>query len=251
MRVCYLCGLPIDRKMSQDHVPPRQFFAERLRKNQSPNLLTLPTHESCNMSYQADEDYFFVSLAGLNEDATIHQWLMQDIGKKIRRPKAVGLRKRVLSEFSGEISGIHLPNGVVAKHFDGNRVRRVIWKVVRGLFCHHFSMVLHEDARHFIEMHQVQDKPPDIHRVHLANTPLHGQFREVFVYQFAKVIDKDSFASLWALFFWESVVAIIGVIPSETTPSTGTSRGSGVSPQRAVARSGQEETGLVSRRRGP
>jgi hypothetical protein len=177
--VCYLCGLPLGKEVSQDHVPPRQFFTKSLRRIRSPNLLTLPTHGACNRSFQADEDYFFfVALAGLNEDAQIHDWLMQDIHKKIRRENALGLRNTVLGEFSQTISGIHLPSGLVAKHFDRKRVHRVVWKIVRGLYYHHFARMVPENARHCVEIRQIQDKPPDIYKTHLAHTRPHGAYPE-------------------------------------------------------------------------
>lgn len=220
--MCYLCGLPVEGKVSQDHVPPCQFFTKSLRRMRSPNLLTLPTHEACNRSYQADEDYFFVALGGLNEDARIHDWLIQDIGKKIRRDKAVGLRNAVLAEFSQSISGICLPSGLIAKHFDQKRVHRVVWKIVRGLYYHHFSRVIPENARHCVEIRQIQDKPPDLYKAHLAHAPPHGAYPEVFVYQFVRVSERDCLSGLWALFFWESIVAIVPVIPSEPGKIEGT-----------------------------
>ena len=59
---CYLCGKRHDGKYNRDHVPPKQFFAKKLLQKHNPNLFWLPTHESCNKSYQLDEDYFVYSL---------------------------------------------------------------------------------------------------------------------------------------------------------------------------------------------
>jgi hypothetical protein len=215
--VCYLCGRPLTGKVSLDHVPPRQFFPKSHRQMRSPNLLTLPAHGECNRSFQADEDYFFAALAGLNEHAQIHAWLMQDIQRKTRRSEAKGLRKSVLAEFSPSMSGIHLPNGLVAKGFDRKRVQRVVWKIVRGLSYHHFQIIVPEDAQYCVQIRQIQDSPPGIYKRYLSYTPPHGAYPEVFVYQFAKANGQGSFSALWALFFWESIVAIIPVLPDEST----------------------------------
>jgi hypothetical protein len=212
---CYLCGQQIMGKVSSDHVPPRQFYARALRKARSPNLLTLPSHEDCNKSYQDDEDYFFAALAGLNENAPIHDWIVNDVRRKIWRNDAIGLRQKVLSEFSATISGIYLPNSVVAKKFDVERAMRVVWKIVRGLCYHHYSRVLPENIKHAIRFLQVQDEPPRIYRDHLMEKPNFGGCPEVFVYQLAQVDDKSSLSALWALFFWQSIVAIVAVVASE------------------------------------
>ena len=65
VNICYLCGQKLDANINYDHVPPRQLYAKSIRKIHTPNLFTLPVHESCNKSYQKDEDYFVHSLAPL------------------------------------------------------------------------------------------------------------------------------------------------------------------------------------------
>ncbi|MHC4397232.1 MAG: hypothetical protein ACYS1A_16465 [Planctomycetota bacterium] len=214
-KICYLCGHEITGKVSKEHVPPKQFYAKALRQARSLNLLTLPSHEDCNKSYQDDEDYFFAALAGLNEDAKIHEWLMGDVRKKIWRNDADGLRQKVLSEFSETVSGIYLPKNLVAKKFDVKRANRVVWKIVRGLCYHHYSRVLPANIKHGIKFLQMQDEPPKMYREHLMDKPVFGVCPEVFVYRFAKVNDKNSLSALWALFFWQSIVAIVAVTASE------------------------------------
>jgi len=214
-QICYLCGQKIIGKVSKDHVPPKQFYAKVFRQVRFPNLLTLPSHEDCNKSYQDDEDYFFAALAGLNEYAQIHDWLVHDIRKKIWRDKAQGLRQTILSEFASTVSGIYLPNSLVAKEFDRNRADRVVWKIVRGLCYHHYSRVLPHNARHGIGYWQVQEEPPKLYRDHLMETPVLGEYKEVFMYRFNRVRNKDSLSAMWALIFWQSIVAIVLVIASQ------------------------------------
>ena len=46
---CYLCGEALSAPINRDHVPPRRFFAPELRKKfKVTELITLPTHVSCN-----------------------------------------------------------------------------------------------------------------------------------------------------------------------------------------------------------
>ena len=57
-KICYLCGESLSGDLDYDHVPPKQFYSEGIRKKFGPQLLTLPTHKKCNKSYHRDEDYF-------------------------------------------------------------------------------------------------------------------------------------------------------------------------------------------------
>src|SRR6202040_398453 len=52
------------------------------------------------------------------------------------------LTRKVLKEFDPKPSGLILPGGKVVKRFDGERLRRVAWKMVRGLHFHHTGEVL-------------------------------------------------------------------------------------------------------------
>src|SRR5262245_47178100 len=66
-KFCYLCGLELTGEINDDHVPPRQFYAQELRQAHNPNLLTIPAHKSCNASYQQDEEYFVHTMIPLLE----------------------------------------------------------------------------------------------------------------------------------------------------------------------------------------
>lgn len=126
-----------------------------------------------------------------------------------------GLRQKVLSEFSATVSGIYLPSNLVAKKFDIERASRVVWKIVRGLCFYHYSRVLPANVKHAIRIYQIQDEPPEIYRNHLMDKPVFGEYPENFVYRFARVSNKDSLSALWALIFWQSIVAIVPVIASQ------------------------------------
>jgi hypothetical protein len=57
---CYLCGKHLTAPINVDHVPPKLFFPEELRKGL--NLLTIPAHVACNEAWRMDEEYFIHTL---------------------------------------------------------------------------------------------------------------------------------------------------------------------------------------------
>jgi hypothetical protein len=53
---CYLCREALPGETTHDHVPPKQLFQKAFRRaNATDQLEWLPTHRSCNWSYQRDE----------------------------------------------------------------------------------------------------------------------------------------------------------------------------------------------------
>ena len=63
-----------------------------------------------------------------------------------RRPEQAKLLRKVLNEFERQPSGLILPPNIVLKRFEGDRIARVIWKIVRGLYFYHFGVFVAEDA---------------------------------------------------------------------------------------------------------
>ena len=60
---CYLCGKPLEEPTSPDHVPPKLFFPEDLRKKYKlTELLTIRVHHACNQKWRLDEEYFIHTL---------------------------------------------------------------------------------------------------------------------------------------------------------------------------------------------
>ena len=132
--ICYLCGEPLDVDIDRDHVPPRQFYGKEVRTKHNPNLFTLPVHSLCNKDYQKDEDYFVHTIAPLAMGSYSGKSLWADLSEQYKRPQGQRIGQMVLKEFDKRPSGLILPFGKVAKRFDGQRVWRVVWKIMRGLF---------------------------------------------------------------------------------------------------------------------
>jgi hypothetical protein len=196
---CYLCGDELCDPIDWDHVPPRQFYAPIIRKAHNPQLLTIPVHARCNKKFQLDEDYFTQTILPFAHGSYAGDALYARAMDNFKNNKNVGLARKVLKEFEPRPSGIVLPQHKVAKRFDSNRMSRVVWKIVRGLYYHHNNMILTEDLRRQITITLPPEAPPEHFLLFLGlpDNPSLGQHQGVFAYRFQKFSDDH----YWALLF--------------------------------------------------
>ena len=206
IEICYLCGnkLADGENISLDHVPPKQFFPSSIRKNVNLELFTLPTHVSCNKSYQKDEDYFVNSLGPLAMNSSAGKELWKDISRQVRRPEGKKLTQKILKEFDKNPFGIALPRELIAKRYDGDRIMRVVWKITRGLFFKEYNKFIPEniDKRIWISGYGKGLSPlfP-----YVRDTPSRGDYPGVFDYKYIKIEEYN----LWAFLFWDTIIAEI------------------------------------------
>ena len=206
--MCYLCGAALVAPTSVDHVPPRQLYAKEVRKAHSPNLLTIKAHKDCNTSYQHDEDYFVNTLAPFGKDSYAGDALLREVFAKFKAGKKQPLVGRVLREFEHAPSGILLPPGLVAKRIDGDRVHRVAWKIVRGLYFHQFDEVLPEFTPNSLQI-TPPDRPPPIEFLQtLHDLPSLGAYPGVFDYKYTRFAELNDF-HYWGLLLWDRLILIV------------------------------------------
>ena len=206
-QLCYLCGMPLTEPITPDHVPPKQLYAPDVRRVRGPNLLTIPVHDACNKFYQRDEDYFVQSLVpfarGSYAGNAIYKWMLESY----RKGNNAGLVRKVLAEFEPRPSGLILPGNKVVKRFAGDRIARVAWKIVRGLYFHHHQEVLPVDLVTWIAVIPPDQIPPK-HFLYFANLPdnkPHGIYPGVFDYRF----QKFSVEHYWALLLWDRIIVTV------------------------------------------
>jgi len=190
----------------------KELWAPELRKKHAPRLLIVPVHKTCNGAYQRDEDYFvrtilpFVprSYAG---NALFRKAIAEYHSNDRKRP----LMRKVLREFERSPSGLSLPAGKIAKRFEGARVARVTWKIVRGLHFHHHEQLLPEDWTKSVELHLADERfvPPDHFMAFMSapNNPAHGAYPGVFSYRFQKFSDANNL-HYWALLILDRILLI-------------------------------------------
>jgi hypothetical protein len=91
--------------------------------------------------------YFVVSFAGHVSTPTAAA-VMEDIRRGVGRGHEVGLLKDVLRRF-GKVQG---SRGELVYEYDALRVRRFVWKVVRGIYYLHVGRVLPEDRPFSVDL---------------------------------------------------------------------------------------------------
>jgi hypothetical protein len=204
--ICYLCGQLLGDDVDNDHVPPKQFCARNLRRIYSPNLFTLPVHPSCNKAYQKDEDYFVHSMGLVAMESCSGKALWEDISDRYDRPQNRRIAEMVLKEFDKRPSGLILPFGKVAKSFNSERIWRVVWKIVRGLFFKEIGQVLPVDLPIKREILSPGELPsPEFDLIRTA--PPLGQYPGVFDYRYIGIHGK---MYLLEMLFWDRIIMFVG-----------------------------------------
>lgn len=135
---CFLCGST--ENLTDDHIPPKCIFAPP----RPTNLITVRACFTCNNSFKLDDEYFRVAIAA--------QGYWSKSGRRIWEEKVVGstfvrspaLRK-VLTDSIIPIPldrrSEHFPEAEEGIHFDRGRINRVLNKVLRGLYRHHYPTI--------------------------------------------------------------------------------------------------------------
>ena len=212
---CYLCGNQIEFDFSMDHVPPKQFYASSLRRDLNlSQLVTLPVHGACNKAFESDEAYFTWSLSPLAVGSTAGDALVQERVEKLKkRNRLLALYEMVLREFDKFPSGLHLPGGRVIKRFNGERVNRVAWKLVRGLYFYETKSVLGEDTPSTIEIIE-PDRAREAAGTNLvwetvtAQEP-RGAYGGVFEYKYFVRDVSGNKLHVWGMILWDKIMIFI------------------------------------------
>ena len=216
--ICYLCGAGIDQKdRNADHVPPKQIFPTRIRKKYNlSKLRTLPTHKLCNSMYQSDEDYFHRTIGIVDNRSQILEEVWYDIEQAAQKMESRNFHETIFNQIELEAQtpgGIIIP-GKVAIKCDGDRINRIVWKILRGLFFLELARFLPEATPHFI--HYFHDpnlglNPPPVVMILeiVRNSEERGEYKGVFSYKYVVNPEQKNIAA-WLLLFWDRHMFMAG-----------------------------------------
>jgi hypothetical protein len=205
--ICYLCGKPLVPPTNVDHPVMQQIFAPEIRrKHNVSKLITFDVHQTCNTAYQSDEDYFVRSLMPFARGSEAGNAIYAKALNDFRTGKQVLLTKKILSEFDPNPSGLVVLGGKVVKRFDGERLRRVAWKKVRGLHFHHTGEVLPEKwATVGVGIFAGETPPPDDVLCFVNIAQSRGVYPGIFDYKFDKFPESNNL-HYWALLLCDRII---------------------------------------------
>lgn len=211
---CYLCGRPLSCPTSKDHCPPRALFPPEIRRQHNLNrLITFRVHRDCNTSYSADEEYFIAAIvpfapSSVAGDSIFRKFIADAHGNEPKHR----LAEKILREFEKRPSGLYLPSGLVVKRQEGVRIKRIAWKIVRGLYYyHHGKSLLPEDIPVLCEITPPGQPPSEVlqYMRGLADDETHGIYGGVFDYRF-RVFDTDlGKLNCWAFLIWDRIIMML------------------------------------------
>lgn len=214
--VCYLCSGKLTKPINADHVPAQQIFPPALRKEHGPlQLLTIPVHTRCNSAYKADEDYFVHTLMPFAGGTVAGNAVYEHVLSAYRSGHNAGLIKKVLGEFDRRPSGLVLPGNKVAKRFEGARIQRVAWKIVRGLMFHDSGIAYPEKQNTSVSVTPVGEPLPEHFEMFMQGQveDAHGRYPGAFSYRWDKYqVEDDGISHLlhyWALLLWDRVLLTV------------------------------------------
>jgi hypothetical protein len=211
--VCYLCGEPVSEDRSDDHVPPEALFAPEIRKRFNfARLATLPTHGTCNRRYSLDEEFFVATLALIAEGSPTATAVIRQHAAKLRAGKARALGFKILKQFEERPSGLYLPSGLVAMRLEGDRISRVAWKIVRGLYRIETGDILWEDTPYHLELIEPENR--DQARSEklweaVKAQPSKGRYGAVFDYKYLDARAGDVRLHLWGMLLWDKIMIFL------------------------------------------
>lgn len=154
-KLCAICG--IKTATSSDHIPPKGIFS-----NPKPNdLITVPACATCNGGTSTDDEAFRTYLSihvGISNPRTDLLW-ENHASRTFRHNKK--LNTRIMSLMKPAV--LKTESGfepVMIGDWDGDVFRKIIEKIIRGLYYHHSELIL--GAQAYIETYAIESLPNEL-----------------------------------------------------------------------------------------
>ena len=224
IKQCAYCGDV--GTVTKDHVPPKGIFP----KPRPANLITVPACPKCHSQQTSRDDEYFRNTLSVREDLSRHPELM-GIQPVVLRSFSNPNKSGMVAEFLRSIRLMEeaTPAGIMTKtklgfEADMVRIRRVVQRIVLGLFYHHrqHRIPAGYDALVFNE-ESLQSWPADYFNYvnetliqPLMATKAEVRGNGVFCYRFAfHPADPDS--TFWILDFYERARFVGHTLPPVKT----------------------------------
>lgn len=191
-------------KITADHIPPKCLFPDP----KPTNLITVPSCEKCNSSYKKDDEYFRICVL-VQPDINPTGWKIWNekvIGRTLKRSPS--LRRDLLNNLIPvelrSSSGVYLGEAEVLK-FPKRRINRVVKRIVKGLYCHHYGKSLLPGINFLVVKDPNLSGIVDIIQNH---TNLSSVQAETFQYRYSVAVE-DPDQSVWLLRFYGATTFLV------------------------------------------
>jgi hypothetical protein len=131
--------------------------------------------------------------------------------RKAHSPNLLTIPVHDQSDFDPRPGGLVLPGNQVVQRFDGDRLRCVAWKIVRGLYFHHQNKCLPKGLITGVTLTPPDQEPPDHFKAFMSlpdNEP-DGRYPAVFDYRFQNVTEGQTNAHYWAMLLWDRIIITV------------------------------------------
>lgn len=218
LKSCAFCGAAASTK---DHVPSRKFFPPP-RPN---NLITVPACQPCNNLISEDEEYFLLRILASAGAATQEA---ENVSHQRFAGTLTSRRRASLKKLANEteLTPVYSSGGVYLGHtpaypLDLAKMRRVLVKIVRGLYFHEFGKRVPDGMTVVadIEPNRNTLSHPTAQALLRSASQIRG--RTVFEYKRQAASDNPD-AVLFFMLFFRGVLAVGGVIKEEHAAKLGT-----------------------------
>lgn len=186
---------------TRDHIPSRNLYS----KTEQVNFITVPSCQSCNVSFGKDEEYFRLITTAMTyeQSPSATELLDNKIATSIGKRPALGVsffnQMSLVDVYTTEGQYIEKKTGI---HMDGShhqRIFNVLDKYIKGLFFFHFNIPILKEwvLRHHWLTPKFEQKV--IHTLNEMRWPrLHQD--TVFDYGYNSILETHQ--SIWCLVFF-------------------------------------------------
>lgn len=192
--LCVLCGK--NPATTKDHIPPKAIF----NSPRPSDLITVPACKDCNQGASVLDERF-KSYLGMH----VAQYSKQGealFKQAVRTVKHNRKLKREIIDRTKPVDVSTESGIVVDKHktilWDSEAHDKVIERIIRGLFYHHYQTILGHNAE--IKVYWFKEFPLDTSEAYRNKKTIGG---DAFVYYYDRADDSE-FVSIWIFEFYGS-----------------------------------------------
>jgi hypothetical protein len=217
--ICAYCGILGDT--TSDHIPPKNLFPDP----RPSNLVSVPACKVCHGNTAKDDEYFRLKIImrdGVLTNPNARAVWKTSVLDSLKRTKASGLRIQTMSDLT--YVNLKTKSGLyVGRRFgynvNMNRIRRVVQRIVRGLYFSESGkpLGLYNEVRVNMDEDLMQQPPEFLEQLKqtilnpLASLPPKIIDNNTFLYRYY-ISKENPVISVWGLSFYGHVqfLAITG-----------------------------------------